>query len=541
MLKQKADEIIIEYLQKIYGFAVKKSYSYDEAEELCSEIIQKVYSSLLKAEDVSNIEGYIWRISEHTYSKYVASKKKHQGISIDGLQIAYYEKYFFENNDSELRRLTREIAFLSQKRRKIVYGFYYENKSVTRISKELGMPEGTVKWHLNQARNELKEGFSMERKIGKLGLSPIKATDFGHSGDPGRNGGPEYYLGDKLNLNIVYSVYHYPKTKEKIAEELGLTPVYIEDKINLLEENGFLVKSQGERYTTFVKFDPEKFYLEMLEKETAIQFEIADILAKEYVPIVREAIVDVNNVYIPSGNRELLDAAAVFYGIAAKCGIPINNDLSKYVIKTTCGGNYIAFVHINSQRADPDYNPVYKDLPTYWACGHMTRWSRKYPSVYSWSIDTRLCSREGAWSNNHTSDYEYLYELIIGLICDNSANKEKFERLRKRNFITSDNKPNIMIVNGNQKDFFDKIPKLDKAITDRFADKALELAMMKAKNYPPQMQDLIINWEVSGFIGTKVALMVMDMLYANGIFNPLNEQEKVTSNLIMFCDKLPTA
>ena len=35
MEKQKVDQIITDYLKKIYGFAIKKSYSYDEAEELC--------------------------------------------------------------------------------------------------------------------------------------------------------------------------------------------------------------------------------------------------------------------------------------------------------------------------------------------------------------------------------------------------------------------------------------------------------------------------------------------------------------------------
>ncbi len=34
MIKQKADEIITEYLSRLYGFAIKKSFSYDEAEEL---------------------------------------------------------------------------------------------------------------------------------------------------------------------------------------------------------------------------------------------------------------------------------------------------------------------------------------------------------------------------------------------------------------------------------------------------------------------------------------------------------------------------
>ena len=85
MDKQKADKIISEYLQKIYGFSVKKAFSYDEAEDLCSDIVTEVYTSLLRSDDIANIEGYIWRISEYTYSKYVAFKKKHSGISIDGI------------------------------------------------------------------------------------------------------------------------------------------------------------------------------------------------------------------------------------------------------------------------------------------------------------------------------------------------------------------------------------------------------------------------------------------------------------------------
>ena len=118
----------------------------------------------------------------------------------------------------------------------------------------MGIPEGTVKWHLNKARNDLKEGFIMERKIGKLGIKPIEAIGFGHSGNAGSNSGTEHYLGTKLNLNIVYSVYHTPKTLTEIAEELGVTPVYIEDTVAELVANGFLVEQAGKRYTTYVIF-----------------------------------------------------------------------------------------------------------------------------------------------------------------------------------------------------------------------------------------------------------------------------------------------
>lgn len=538
MKKQQADKLIVEYLPKIYGFAMKKTFSYQEAEELSSDIVEEVYLSLLSAEEIFNLDGYVWRISEHVYSKFVSSKKKMEGISIDGMDFPDDTDVFEEDVEPELELLRREIAFLTQTRRKIVYSFYYENQSIFTISKKMEIPEGTVKWHLNKARNDLKEGFIMERKIGKLGMKPIEATCFGHGGNPGRNSGPEHYLGNKLNLNIVYSVYHTPKTMVEIAEELGVTPVYIEDAVAELEANGFLVEQAGKRYTTYVRFKPETYSLEQKDKLWQKKMEIARLLVKEYVPQVRVAIADVKDIYIPSGNRELLEAAAIFYAIANKCCLASKINLSKYRIKTLAGGDFTAYIEIPSTPIDPDYVSS-QTYPPYWACGDMTRWSEKYPSVYSWSIDTRYCSRKGAWENNFTSDYEYLYELMTGAIQDTPANKEKFDRLRKRGYLTEDNKVNIIVMRGKQNEFFAKIPELDEKIKNTFADYALEQAMLIAKDYPPQMRDLVVAGNVVAFVDSKVALMVMDILYGNGTFRPLTEDEKITSTLLMFCDRLP--
>lgn len=538
MNKQEADRLIVEYLPKIYGFAMKKAFSYQEAEELSSEIVAEVYLSLLSAKEILNKDGYVWRISEHVYSKFVSHKKRRAGISIDGMDIPDYTPICIDESQSELDLLRREIAFLTQTRRKIVYSFYYENKPISVIAKETEMPVGTIKWHLNKARNDLKEGFVMERKVGKLGIKPIEARSFGHGGNPGSKGGPEYYLGNKLNLNIVYSVYHNPKTMTEIAEELGVTPVYIEDTVKELEANGFLVMKEGNRYTTYVEFNPETYSLEQQDKRKEKQMEIAEILVREYVPNVRAAIADIKDVYIPSGNRELLEAAAIFYAISNKCAIKLEKDLSQYRIKTLDGGEFIAYVDIPAAQIDEEYVPT-KKYPSYWTCGDMSRWSEKYPSVYSWSIDSRYCSRSGAWANNRVSDYEYLYEFITGAIEDNYANKEKFERLRKRGYLSEDNKVSIMVMRGDASDFFASLPSLDEELKERFADYALEQAMLIAKDYPPQMHDLVVARNVEKFIARTVALMVMDILYENGTFAPLTEDERVTSNLLMFCDRLP--
>jgi len=537
MEKKKADRIITEYLQKIYGFAVKKSFCYDEAEELASEIVAEVYRSLLKADDICNIEGYVWRISEHVFARYVSSKKKHAGISLDGMELPDETDFYEGEPEEEIALLRREIAFLTQKRREIVFAFYYENQSISEISKKQGIPEGTVKWHLNKAKNDLKEGYTMKRSIGKLGLKPIEAIGIGHDGSPGDKGGPECYLGDKLNLNIVYSVYFEPKTKSEIAAELGMTPVFIEDRVDALEANGYLVAQSGGRYTTYVEFSPETYSKERNERRLQMQEKVAELLVKEYIPAVRAALADEKDIYVPGGNRELWEATMIYYAIQSKCKLDIKTDISKYFIKTTDGGNFIAHVDLKQCAVDDAYC-FSKQWPSYGVCGSMNRKSETYP-VSSWSVDTRYTTRAGGWENNRNEDYEYLYEFMSGMISEDRVNAHKFKRLRERGFLSESDEICVTVVR--DRSIMSKIPPVSEKIKRQFASFALDYATECAKEYPPQMRDLIIYYDARGFVANTVAMMVWDMLYADGTFRPLTQKERATAGLVVFSDILPEA
>ena len=368
---------------------------------------------------------------------------------------------------------------------------------------------------------------------------------FSHNGRPGKNGGPEYYLSDKINLNIVYSVYEEPKTVAEIAEDLGMTPVYLEDKINLLAANGFLVETKGNRYTTYVKFSPKQWSLEAEHNNVLMQYKVAKILAEKYVPKVRAAVEKLKDtdVYIPGGNRELLEAAAIFYAIDSKCALPVEKDLSKHRIKTLDGADYFVSVETETKILDPDFKSddeisKYKSQD-FWCCGEMTRDSEKYPCLYSWSCDTRFDSRKGAWENNLNSDYESLYEIITGAITESKATAEKFKRLRDRGYLSKDGKVNIMIVKKSWDEFANLIPKPDESLLKEFANYALEQAMVMARQYPPQIQDRVIVDVMHFAIGSTVAMMVLDILYESKVFRPLTTAEKIAANLLMFSDRLP--
>ena len=342
MTHTEAEALLTAYLAKIYGYAYQKSFSYDEAEELASAIAEQLWRTLLSAGDVQNPDGYVYRICANVYAKHVAARRRHTALSLDDMPHDIPDEeadpFAAEEAARERRVLRREIAFLSQIRREIVYAYYYENKSVSRIAQDMVMPAGTVKWHLNKARSELSVGFQMECKTGKLGIHPITAASIGHSGTPGSLGGPEYYLEDKLSLNIVYSVYHTPRTREEIAEELGITPVFIDDKITTLAENGFLVPTTGGKYTTYVSFTPETFSGEAEDIRARKWYELAGLLVRDYVPAIRAALASEDALYLPTGNRELFEAAMIFWGIAQKCSMDTGRDLSRYHIRTKDGG-----------------------------------------------------------------------------------------------------------------------------------------------------------------------------------------------------------
>ena len=167
----------------------------------------------------------------------------------------------------------------------------------------------------------------------------------------------------------------------------------------------------------------------------------------------------------------------------------------------------------------------------------MWRQSGKYP-VSSWSVDSHLDAREGCWENNVIGDYEYIYELLTGKISDGPEDAEKLARLKERRFTDDQGKIMIMMVKGESKDLFDLVPELDPGMKEEFTKAALDCMNQEAKNYPPQMQDMIMR-NAREFIDGKVAIMIQDKLYASGALKPLTDGERITANLIMFSDVLP--
>ena len=266
MKRQDAEKIITEHLSPIFGFALKRCKSVQDAEDLSQEIVLRAFRALLIKDDIDNPAKFIWTVAHNTLSNYYRdSAKSVIGVSIDEVTELLADPDSIcdsDDNADTIRKLQSEIAYLSKLQRKIVVAYYFENRKQADIAKDLNIPLGTVKWHLFEAKKELKRGMDTMRKTSELKFNPIKFNYYGINGNVGKKSLDEFFR-STLSQNICYCVRNMAKTVNEIADDLGVSPVYVETEVEFLEEYGFL-KQTGEKYiVNFVINEPTAELLTM--------------------------------------------------------------------------------------------------------------------------------------------------------------------------------------------------------------------------------------------------------------------------------------
>lgn len=192
MNRQDVEKIITEYLKPIFGFALKRCKSIHDAEDLSQEIAIRAFRALLVKDDVADMGKFIWTVAHNTLSNYYRdSAKSMVGVSIDEVAELIADSYSepdTDDNRDAIHRLQTEIAYLSKLQRRIVIAYYFENRKQADIARELGIPLGTVKWLLFEAKKELKRGVIMTRNHGELKFNPIRLTRICCNGSAGTKG-----------------------------------------------------------------------------------------------------------------------------------------------------------------------------------------------------------------------------------------------------------------------------------------------------------------------------------------------------------------
>lgn len=119
---------------------------------------------------IENTDAYIYRICCYSWSKYLRKCKPvwealNNTSAFDYMEnVGGIEQGLIQHELSE--KLRQEIMYLSKTKRDITEMFYYENKGGDEVSKSLGIPASTVRWHLSQVKIDLKERIEMTEQNG---------------------------------------------------------------------------------------------------------------------------------------------------------------------------------------------------------------------------------------------------------------------------------------------------------------------------------------------------------------------------------------
>ncbi len=240
------------YLAKILGFCYQKVNSREDAEDLSSEIALEILKAINSGKEIDNLSAFVWSVSNHTFFKWLRSKKYGTTVYLDELFVSP------DNTADDLIRreteniLHREIALLSENYRKATILYYFEEKSCNEIAAFLGKSVGTVKWWLHNARNFIKEGFDTMREYGEMSYNP-GTLYLSCTGLPGKDNEPMSCAKRKLPQNILIAAYKEPVSIEQLCAELGTPAAYIEDEVKNLTDNQLMKEiSTGKFQTDFV-------------------------------------------------------------------------------------------------------------------------------------------------------------------------------------------------------------------------------------------------------------------------------------------------
>ncbi len=259
------NELALKYAKKIYGFAYSKTKNSYDAEDLSQDILTKLLGDGIDFSDVENTNAYIYRICCYTWSNYLRKNKKQwdalnsNGV-LDFLRSEDNTEEIYIKNET-YQQLRLEIMYLGRTRREIMHLYYFENKNSYEIAKLLGIPDSTVRWHMQEAKTDLKE--RMEMTANNTIYKPVQLNvGIDGQGDCIEMNG---LTSDLIMQNICVICREKPLSIEEIARTLGISTFYLEEKIDKLLYMDFIRQVGSNKYQTDFFIEDEKYQLANLK------------------------------------------------------------------------------------------------------------------------------------------------------------------------------------------------------------------------------------------------------------------------------------
>lgn len=283
MNDKRVSELLSQNLTSLYGYAFARLYDKDMVDDLVNEIVCEVLESAKNLREEGAFWGFVWKIAENTFRKFIRREGISEQEPFDPEQTAgLFEPsaehtYLAQEEQNEaLYLLRRELSLLSKTHREVCVAYYVENKRCSQIAKEQNISVEMVKYHLFKTRKLLKEGIGMTRMLGEKSYNPgTFRIDFW--GDQNH-----YYslFNRRLPGSILLAAYYTPMTAEELSMELGVSMPYLEEEIQTLVNAGVLAKT-GNTYRTNLVIITEDYEKEFIKDTTGLYPPVAERVYSE--------------------------------------------------------------------------------------------------------------------------------------------------------------------------------------------------------------------------------------------------------------------
>ncbi|MCH5212710.1 MAG: hypothetical protein J1G06_06830, partial [Oscillospiraceae bacterium] len=306
------------------------------------------------------------------------------------------------------------------------------------------------------------------RNSGELKFNPVKFGLMGFNGRVGTMGGTNNFFRSALTQNIAYCIRREAKTINEIADELGVSPVYVESEIDFLEEYCFVLRN-GKKYIANILIDESTPELDMLHHE--MYSEGARIIGSDiFDELIKSDIWDMDGLYIPDNDKNF--AMWIFPFLAAAFG-------GERMFRERAT---ISFDEVATMRPDGGYNiPIASVIDTENRFGYqinMDNWCGPYwngsDKRHIFFIDSEHTGKrfDDHYIRNVQHDLDLLYSWRMGKLLseDDYAHLSQigYIRVGENHEVT----PRMVIAN---KSIMKKLVEIGDRVKDRHWDELCEL------------------------------------------------------------------
>ena len=153
------DKDIIQYIEPILHFCIKRLNNRHDAEDLAGEIMVHILSGIRKYK-IESLDKWIWSVAHNRYAKYINKRNKANNTELEADYAEIADTYDFIDQliiSNKYQNVFKALHELSSEYRNILVDYYINQFPVKQIAEKCKLSETTVKWRLNVGRQKIKK------------------------------------------------------------------------------------------------------------------------------------------------------------------------------------------------------------------------------------------------------------------------------------------------------------------------------------------------------------------------------------------------